>query len=170
MPFLEGQGSLLCGSIAAFILAAVTESWGWSPDLGLSANILGAKGWTSSTSALLTALQLPWSWLLASWGCCPGLETCMSTPEWLRKCRPSPELGPVCTPLPLAPQLGPHPGAREQLWASWLCGGSCCGDGTETAAAALTAPSLHVSVPRRTESWGCPQQGRPAAAHQQPLW
>lgn len=43
IPFLEGQGSLLCGSVAA-VLTGIIESWGWSPDRSLSANVLGAKG------------------------------------------------------------------------------------------------------------------------------
>lgn len=103
IPCLEGQGSLLCGSLAAFIFAVVTE-------LGLES--CSEPFWELKADP---ALQLPWSSGEPCSGHLPGCSREGS--EVLAKPRAQSHL----------PHLGPHPGVGEQQGAAPQGGDSCCG-------------------------------------------
>lgn len=103
IPCLEGQGSLLCGSLAAFIFAVVTE-------LGLES--CSEPFWELKADP---ALQLPWS---SGEPCSGHLPVCSREgSEVLAKPRAQFHL----------PHLSLHLGVGEQQGAAPQGGDSCCG-------------------------------------------
>lgn len=153
IPFLEGQGSLLCGSTAAFIFAVVTE-------LGLES--CSEPFWELKADPAPHRLShsSPAALELTAGHCrvCPALDICISALERVQKCWQSPELSPTRTLLPL-PRLGPPLGVGEQQGAP-QCGDSCCGGGTGAGdSSACSQPAGRHA--QGTGKLGISQEGRP---------